>query len=534
MEAVIEVRGGKVYAVNSTGSVLVTQKRFLSGDRIRIMGSTLTLVTRNPCAAYAVATNVHNGRVYLQFPQYPYFEASIICHNPVYIGTRLIVYLTADGSIIPYHVFSPHAHDDANLVYQLYKTVPSAPEFLPPKQGTHYYSSDPVDQTHLDTFTIDPVSSTDLDDAISIDPESQTLYVHIVDIGSLITPELEKHMFHYGSTLYLANESTCHLLPESCLRAASLDPGVCRKVITVEIKLAEDGTVGSHRVYPATIVSKHRYTYTDAPLESPKFKWLLDRMKAQETSMPLEIPGLDIVCDPSGAPTSITQVYTNDVSHRLVAYSMIMANYVISAHLSEKGVMLPNRFHQMPHGATSRDLVSITGNIVVDSFISVKKWNRATYSLEQKGHFGLCLTEYVHFTSPMRRYADVLVHRILAGAQYDPTWLSAAVEYMNTRSFFVRQCHALYRQIKVARYVISLEKKPPVFITSVAQAGVQWYMPEYLLNGFTHVSKIGNGVRWEYKDGALISGHTNISVGFKMHIRHLEYSMKENSFMVQL
>lgn len=534
MEAVIEVRGGKVYAVNSTGSLHVTQKRFLAGDRVRIVGDKISLLSRNQLIAYAVVTNIMNGRTFISFPQYPHFESAIVCHKQLYIGARLIVCLAADGSLYPYDIFSSNAADDVKLIHKLYNTIPCKPEYEAPTYGSNYYSCESVDQTHLQTCTIDPSSSTDLDDAISIDPETQTLYVHIVNITTYLTPELEKSMFQYGSTLYLANEATNHLLPDHVLRAASLDPGERRSVITVEMKLNEDGTVGSYSVYPATIVSKQRYSYDTVPCDSAAFKWLRDRMRAQETCLPLEIPGLDIVCDTSGEPLTITQVYSTDVAHRLVAYAMIMANYTVSAHLSKKGVVLPNRFHQSPHGATSRDLLTITANPIVDSFISVKKWNRAQYDLEHKGHFGLGLSEYVHFTSPMRRYADVIVHTLLAGACYDATWLTKAVDYMNARATFVRNCHVLYRQIKVSRYVLKLEKKPCVYITSVAPAGVQWYMPEYLLNGFTHVSKIGDGVRWEYKVDELTSNHISIRVGCKMEIRCIEYNVKDNSFSLQL
>lgn len=533
MEAVIEVRGGKVYAVGST-TVLMTQKRFLVGDRVTVNGDSIVLVSRIPLVAYAVVSSIYNGRVFLQFPQYQHFEASIVCHHAIYVGSRIIVYLTADGSIYPFSFFSNMPADDAALVQHMYKTLPDPPAFSEPTYEKAHYSCEHLDQTQFDTCTIDPPSSTDLDDAISIDPDTNTLYVHIVDICSVLTPELEKTMFQLGSTLYLSNESTHHLLPEAVLREASLDAGKVRKVITVEMKLATDGTVGSYRVYPASIVVKNRYTYTDMPCDSPAFVWLKERMTAQEHALPLDIPGLSIVNDSYGMPLSITQESSNDIAHRLVAYAMILANYSVSTYMSERGIRVPNRFHQSCASATAGDHVHITGHPIVDSFIAVKKWNRAQYDLDKKGHFGLALSEYVHFTSPMRRYADVLVHRLLAGAVYDQAWLEKAVEYLNARSLFVRQCHMLYRNLKVARYVTILDHIPNVYITSVAPAGVQWYMPEYLLNGFTHVSKIGAGQRWEYRGTTLFSNVHTIQVGMTMKVKHLEYNFKTNSFNISL
>ncbi len=533
MEAVVEVRGGKVYAVGST-TVLLTQKRFLAGDRVKIQGDSIQLITRIPLVAYAVVTSIYNGRVFLQFPQYQHFEASIVCHHAIYVGSRIIVYLTADGSIYPFSFFSNMPAEDAPLVQALYTTLPDPPVYTAPIYGKSHYSCDPVDQTHFDTCTIDPPSSTDLDDAISIDPVTNTLYVHIVDIHAMLTPELEKTMFQLGSTLYLSNENTHHLLPDDVLRAASLDAGKLRKVITVEMKLATNGTVEAYRVYPATIIVKQRYTYTDMPMDSSAFVWLKQRMTAQEHALPLDIPGLFIVNDAHGMPLSVAHEASNDLPHRLVAYAMILANYSVSAYMSEKGICIPNRFHKPCATATVSDCVCVTGHPIVDSFISVKKWNRASYDLTQKGHFGLGLSDYVHFTSPMRRYADVIVHNLLAGAVYDQTWLENAVDYINTRSLFVRQCHMLYRNLKVARYVSSLDSIPNVYITSVAPAGVQWYMPEYLLNGFTHVSKIGAGQRWEYKDNALYSTTGIINVGIPMKVKHLEYNLKTNGFNITL
>jgi exoribonuclease R len=211
--------------------------------------------------------------------------------------------------------------------------------------------------------------------------------------------------------------------------------------------------------------------------------------------------------DPSsGLPISLRAEATNDDAHSLVATAMIMANLVVSQHLAKTGVQLPNRFHDTLRGIPNQE--PLTGNTVVDSFVLVKKFARAKYSVDEKGHFGLGLTDYVHFTSPMRRYADVLVHRLLSGIQYED--LEAEVKAMNRQSTVMRSLQKLYQECKITWWVQDTPCPYDVFCTDVKPVGIQWFLPVLSLNGFTHVSALEPKQRWSFQDGSLVgtSGHT--------------------------
>ena len=143
----------------------------------------------------------------------------------------------------------------------------------------------------------------------------------------------------------------------------------------------------------------------------------------------------------------------------------------------------------------------MTGNAAVDSFIRVKQYARARYAVDEKGHFGLGLTDYVHFTSPMRRYADVVVHRLLAGLSVDD--LEGQVQRMNHQARQVNTLQDLYERWKITRHLATLTVRPVVYITSVHKAGVQWFMPSLSLNGFSHVSTLVPSQFWALRAGSV-------------------------------
>jgi ribonuclease R len=212
---------------------------------------------------------------------------------------------------------------------------------------------------------------------------------------------------------------------------------------------------------------------------------------------------------------------------------MILANLTVSKHLSEKGVVLPNRFHESLRGMQLGPEFKTTGNVHVDSFIMVKRYARACYAVDKKGHFGLGLTDYVHFTSPMRRYADVVVHRILAGIVYED--LEAEVAWINHRSTVVRSCQNIYLDWKKLRYLSSLPGPHTVWVTGVSKSGILWFMPSLSLNGFVHVSSIEPRQYWVYDGISLNGSDVRISVGDRLHANVCDISLitSEVSLKVQ-
>ena len=359
----------------------------------------------------------------------------------------------------------------------------------------------------LDTFTIDPADSKDFDDAISVDVSTSTLYIHIVDIASApLTKVEEERLERRCLTLYLANEHVEHLLDEeTASHRLSLVVGHQRPTITVKLVMRE-GLVQEYEIYRSTIVVKRRFTYEEALTElasNPALQYLdtLTRQRSSAVDYTIRLPSLRLtVHQETGLLAGVRLEETNDPAHSLVATAMILANLTVSKHLAERGVRLPNRFHAPLRGFVRPEEMPATHNEVVDSFLLVKRFSRACYSIDEKGHFGLGLTDYVHFTSPMRRYADVLVHRLLAGISVPN--LGEQVEHLNHRSRIVRSLQDLYERWKVHRYLATLPGPHTVYITDVKPAGLLWFMPSLMLNGFCHVSMLRPVQYWNLGAGS--------------------------------
>jgi ribonuclease R len=401
--------------------------------------------------------------------------------------------------------------------------------------GAHHYTRDGVvDETALDTFTIDPTTSKDFDDAISVDVANRTVYVHIVDIAAAPLSEAEEQRLRERClTLYMANEATDHLLDEqTASHALSLVVGEPRQTVTVKAVLTEDNTIASYEIYRSVIVVKRRYNYeeVDKLLETetdagPALYYLKDiaEHRSAVVKYNINLPSVSFQVDPeTGLATTVETHSTTTPAHQLVATSMIMANMLVSKHLAERGVALPNRFHESLRGYdVSR--APVTGDSIVDRFILLKRYARACYKVDERGHFGLGLEHYVHFTSPMRRYADVIVHKLLAGYSVETAALEAEVEWINKRSYTCRVIQDLYEQWKVIGWLKRLPTCPDVLVTSVSKAGVQWFMPSLSLNGFTHISQLQPKQFYDFDMAAqTLTGRTTgatFTVSGKKHAR---------------
>ena len=356
-----------------------------------------------------------------------------------------------------------------------------------------------------DSFTIDPVSTVDYDDALSVGADG-TVYIHIVDIMAAMHRIDLPRVRTLGSSLYLANEHTEHLLDRETMEAVTLEEGRIRPVITVAVTLDVEGAVTHYDIYRSTILVKRRFTYESATalLDSHPGLAFLHRVATRRSSLvsyKIDMPSLRLHMNGIGEPVEARLESTTDDAHTLVSTAMILCNLVVSHHL--KDLDLPHRFHAPLRGIPvekqpdSDDLAA--------TFCLLKKMARAEYSVDRKGHFGLGLADYVHFTSPMRRYADIVVHMILAGADFSKADLEAEVAALNHRATFVRNLQRYYISVKTDRWLLKNPDGHAVTVTSVVAAGVQWFMPSLLINGFCHVSRLRPAQRWSLdSEGALV------------------------------
>jgi exoribonuclease R len=541
MECVVQLRAGKLFAADLSGNIvrhLEGVKFLIAGDVIQINEVGILFRRRSPRYALANVRGFDRDGVLLDYPEYLHFQTIVPIRDRVRAGDRVLVHLSADGLVHYIRSFPNIPSEDLTCALAQYNLINTEVVFDAGTRAAPKYTQGHTDLTHLETFTVDPASSIDRDDAISLDPVRRKIYVHIVDIHTVVPhgAPVEELMFRYGSTLYLA-EHTQHLLPYTAIAASSLDAGVKRSAITVEMTLDADWNISEFGIYPSTIIVKHMYTYEefDVKKSCAPYNYLMEFAEKHAATLPLNIPGLLLDVGNDGLLRRVDYSYSDDAAHRMIACAMIATNFTVSAHLSSLGVVLPNRFHEAPTGIFQSDVRSVTGHPIVDSYISVKKWRPAHYDLEKKGHFGLGLREYVHFTSPMRRYPDVLIHRILAGINYRPELLTEMVNAINERAGRVRAIQKWYNSVKIARYLHqSTGRLVSVYITSVNRSGVSWYSPEYLINGYTHVSLIGAGARWDFMDEKLFWRDRIIAVGSVCAVNDIVYDFTAGSYRLSL
>jgi ribonuclease R len=501
----------------SDWSELPNYARFLLGDRVEVFNGVyqLSLMGRTRQSLIAVVKSPTS----LYFPQVPWFSP-FVEGTPERVGTKVLVECRENGT------FAYSYGSDLTLLCGAYEAAPlrSAPSLLAP-QAPLYTRADVVDHTDLDTFTVDPATSVDFDDAISV--VGNAVYVHIVDIATAsLTEEEETRLRSYCQTLYLANQRTCHLLDaETAGRRLSLVAGEPRSVITVAMETdPETGSITSSSVYRSTITVKRRYTYEQVAelfrtgTEPDAFRRLhaLTDLRSRAVNYRLALPSVRFTVGDDGALCDIVAEDTNDEAHSLVATAMIMANLVVSLLLKERGVDLPNRFHAAIQGLPPLETTIATGHRGVDSYIRVKRYARASYAVDERGHFGLGLTDYVHFTSPMRRYADVVVHRLLAGVRYVD--LEAEVSVMNRQATLTRKLQDLHKTWHLVQYLASPLRGAQdhvVYIVGIkSRSGVYWFLPSLSLDGFAHISTLLPRQYWSMSESdELVGATTTIRVG---------------------
>lgn len=511
----IEYHGPKQFLILNNEQILIESEYFLPQDKVYLDENKKPLLfERVPQAVIGIVKSLYKGEAYI-FIINSKFTTKIV--NQKYkMGDRLVLWLSKDGKINVHSKYSSEPNDDVKCLLDMYCLVKSRPLLSEKISEPVYTINGTVNHDDLDTFTIDPKSSVDFDDAISVGSDN-TLYIHIVDIANVDfsltgSVKLRDRCF----TLYLSNEHTEHLLDEiDASENLSLIVGKQRKVITVKIKLDDQGIVESYDIYKSTIVVKKRWNYEEV-LETIHNKTSTDAInylvnltlkRNEDVKYTINIPSVRILSNKNGEVESITQEPTNDISHSLVATAMILANLVVSKHLSEKNIKMPNRFHDKLIGFKIPEFQK-TGNETVDSFIMLKKFAKAYYAVDKKGHFGLGITDYVHFTSPMRRYADVIVHRILAG--YYNEDLDNEVLWINQRQELVRSCQDIYINWKLIRWLKNnMDNIYEIWITGINKNGLLWFMPSLSLNGFIHVATIKPKQIWNFEDDKLIGVTTN-------------------------
>ena len=313
-----------------------------------------------------------------------------------------------------------------------------------------------------DVVTIDPVDAKDFDDAFylrKVNGGNWKLWVHIADVSNYVVPgtALDVEAQKRGNSSYLVDR-VIPMLPEALSNElCSLKPKVDRLTKCVEFLLSGSGEVLRSRCYSAVIHSKRRFAYEDAlkVLEGKaadgieemlqNASRLAQKIRARRFkagALELDFPENKIYLDDAGKVSEIVQI-ENDISHQLIEEFMLLANEAVAAKLKRRKVPTIYRIHEPPDPKRLTDYRKEVkahqipcGNLVKPAEVQkllrrlsesavgkalkigfLKSLMRARYSTAPLGHYGLAKQDYAHFTSPIRRYADLVVHRSLFGKQ---------------------------------------------------------------------------------------------------------------------
>ncbi len=419
---------------------------------------------------------------------------------------------------------------------------------------------DRVDLRDKMLITIDGVTAKDFDDAICVETEGKgfRLWVAIADVSHYVKQDtiLDDEAYERGNSTYLPN-FVVPMLPENLSNGlCSLNPHVDRLCMVCEMLIDYQGDVIEKDFYEGVMQSKARVTYGEAQevidgnvpeeishvkdyiLRAADLAKLLMAKRFKEGSLDLEIPETEVLVNSDGEPVDITRS-ERIFSHRLIEELMLIANVTVAKIFSEAELPSVFRVHESPDeedvsvlqkflisfGAQkkmaggklqkkiTKALQEFSGKpeAQVLNILTLRAMSQAKYSSENSGHFGLGFDHYTHFTSPIRRYPDLIVHRQLKSLKYkeyesqrwDESRLSAAGTMLSATE---------QRSVKAERQVIAIKKARFMYkhvgetyegmISSVAKFGVFVLLRNFDVDGLIRIDDLGND-RFEFEEDNL-------------------------------
>jgi ribonuclease R len=414
---------------------------------------------------------------------------------------------------------------------------------------------DRKDLRRLPTATVDGADAKDFDDAISVERmgDGYRLWVHIADVTHYVDPggALDEQAAFRGNSVYLPG-TVAPMLPQRLSNdVCSLKPHAERAAVSVEMEVSPDGEARSARVFRSLIVSDARLTYdgVDAFLRGEgevelegmiqaayELSRTLKKRAARRGKLELGGREPEYELDEEGLPVA-AMARRSTPARELIEELMVLANESVARMLRRKngGVF---RVHERPDPESlevlgerlaaigvyaepaPENLGTIAQKAKADAvnYLILRSIPRALYSPQPIGHYGLALEDYTHFTSPIRRYADVLVHRALLGDEppYDLAGVAAHVSEREYRSMICERTADEYTLMWLMR-----DRVGDVFegtIVSTAAFGL-FVELETGATGLVHVSKLPGW--WELEPSGVVLSNDEIGASYRVGDRVL-------------
>jgi ribonuclease R len=404
------------------------------------------------------------------------------------------------------------------------------------------------------TVTIDGETARDFDDAISIEKirAGYRLWVHIADVAHYVKEGsyLNEEAYQRGTSVYLPDRAIPMLPTALSNGICSLNPNVDRLTLTCEMDISPEGDILKYDIYESVINSDERMTYTAVreilvdkdPLRRkryaallPEFELMAELMevlrskRSKRGSIDFDLPEPQIVLDLQGRMTDIIRAERN-MAHQIIEEFMLAANETVAGHIEEKEAPFIYRIHEEPAEEKLADLIEFLATLGITlpavkklrplhlqkalarakgtpeetliNTVLLRTMKQARYSAENVGHFGLAADTYTHFTSPIRRYPDLIVHRILK-ADMQGKLKNAAYTAHLAETLPAAAAHCSVRErtaMEAERDVITMlkleymkDKLGEVYdgiVTGVTQFGLFVQLRELFVEGLVHVSTL--------------------------------------------
>jgi ribonuclease R len=398
-----------------------------------------------------------------------------------------------------------------------------------------------VDCRRHRVITIDPDDAKDFDDAICLERATNghwRLWVHIADVSHYVKPgtALDTEARKRGNSTYLVDR-VIPMLPEALSNElCSLKPGVDRLTKCVEFLVANDGRVLNTKFYSSVIHSQRRFTYQEAfailqrrpgdPIEqmlhqAHELAQRIRRARFRAGSLELDFPEMKIRLDERGRVARIEKV-ENDESHQLIEEFMLLANEAVAARLLNQRRPAVHRVHEEPDEARLQEyreevlshnvpcgnlrhrpevqrLLHRLGTLPIGPALKIgflKSLMRARYAVEPLGHYGLAKKKYTHFTSPIRRYADLVVHRALFDQKPgSPSALKETADHISTTERNSADAERDSKDVKLLAFLNAQLKsgrpeRYPALVTDVRNFGFFVDVPGLAMSGLVPLSSV--------------------------------------------
>lgn len=431
------------------------------------------------------------------------------------------------------------------------------------------------DLTEKVTFTIDGDDAKDLDDAVSITANADgmfTLGVHIADVSHYVKAgdDVDKEAFARATSVYLP-EMVFPMLPKSLSNGiCSLYEGQNRLTLTCQMTVNNRGKVVDYDIYPSVIRSKRRLTYSlvqryfDGDEQAKqqlgqlcshlddmqRLALILQNKRNQRGNIDFASKEVYFVHDDDGKVVDVVP-RVQDFAHQLIEEFMIVANETVAEYAENCAIPCVYRVHDKPDEQKLATLVTlmngvglnvkraqeIHNGILQDALVQAKQtpyfhlindvmlrtMQKAKYSEVNSGHFGLASRCYCHFTSPIRRYPDLVVHRIiktaLAGKMTEKavdayTEMASNCAYQsNVREKIADEAERKADDVKKCAYAQTiLGNSYPAIVSGVTERGIYAEM-ENTVEGFISVDKLARSLQYNAQQFCLYNDAVRYALG---------------------